>query len=250
MRSLNVLRALAGALLLFAGLICLAQPVTVQSTANPQYAGQATTPSANAGTVPPCTAIPAGTATVTFTATGTVNASVGNPNPIYQFYGPDGTNTYGPVNIGPVNGISGIVSTSQRLFLVGAFLDAAVPSGAAPPALTFTGNPSFPALAPALRQLFFVGDGLTGTGSGAAQVFTVPAGATRVCFGVEDSSNPGSSLPMDGYSDNGGSFTVTSTFLPAAAATPPGAVPMLSPLALLLVAAGLAAAGAGRLRKP
>ncbi|HEY3242752.1 MAG TPA: hypothetical protein VGM03_05305 [Phycisphaerae bacterium] len=39
---------------------------------------------------------------------------------------------------------------------------------------------------PGLRQPFFIGDGLTGTGSGAVQQFLVPDGATRLFLGTID----------------------------------------------------------------
>jgi hypothetical protein len=51
----------------------------------------------------------------------------------------------------------------------------------------------------------FIGDGLTGTGSGAVQQFTVPAGATRVALGSSDTAG--------GNNNNSGQFDVTvSTF--------------------------------------
>jgi hypothetical protein len=66
-----------------------------------------------------------------------------------------------------------------------------LPSSAAPLRRSF--------LAPGLKQIFFIGDGLTGTGSGSIQTFHIPAGATRLFLGTMDSY---------GWSNNSGSFTV------------------------------------------
>ncbi len=68
--------------------------------------------------------------------------------------------------------------------------------------------------------MFFVGDGLTGTGSGATQVFHVPAGATRVFFGFADAYQFGNPISPPGYyDDNVGEldveFDVTSGPTPA-----------------------------------
>jgi hypothetical protein len=45
---------------------------------------------------------------------------------------------------------------------------------------------SFLSLSPQIGQLFFVGDGLTGTGSGSVQQFLVPPTATRLYLGFAD----------------------------------------------------------------
>lgn len=54
------------------------------------------------------------------------------------------------------------------------------------------------------KQPFFIGDGKTGTGTGATQKFMVPPGATRLFVGI-----------MDGHewSNNAGSFNVTTTVI-------------------------------------
>ncbi len=54
-------------------------------------------------------------------------------------------------------------------------------------------------LSPFLKQVFFIGDGLTGNGTGAAQQFIVPAGATRLFLGPADGT---------GWVNNSGAFTV------------------------------------------
>jgi hypothetical protein len=85
--------------------------------------------------------------------------------------------------------------------LLGVFLDASVPGGQAPASLDASGSNDFTTLAPLLRQVFFIGDGLTGTGTGAVQRFTVPAGATRLALGSSDA--------LGGNSNNTGQFNVT-----------------------------------------
>jgi hypothetical protein len=49
-----------------------------------------------------------------------------------------------------------------------------------------------------LNQAFFIGDGLTGSGSGSAQTFHVPTGATELLLGSVDASgylgNPSSPI--------------------------------------------------------
>ena len=74
--------------------------------------------------------------------------------------------------------------------LVGVFLDDRVPSASpAPPGLDFSANglgTAFGQLCPGLKQPFFIGDGLTGNGSGARQQFVVPPGATRLFLGTVD----------------------------------------------------------------
>jgi hypothetical protein len=53
--------------------------------------------------------------------------------------------------------------------LVGVFLDDSVPSGMAPASLN--SGIAFTSLSPGLRQIFWIGDGLTGTGTGDVQQF-------------------------------------------------------------------------------
>ena len=116
---------------------------------------------------------------------------------------PDGL--LGGCNIREWDGASGI-KHNYRMFLAGMFLDDSYPSdSAAPVALDFTGAADFAELRPGLKQLFFIGDGLTGEGSGEVQRFVPPAGATRLYIGFADaasfSGNPG------WYNDNTGSFS-------------------------------------------
>lgn len=103
-------------------------------------------------------------------------------------------------------GIAGLDVPRAR-FLAGVFLDASEPVDPAPAGLVIT-DVDFTSLAPELRQSFFIGDGLTGSGSGTLQVFSVPTNATRLFLGFHDSYQ---GLP--GYfHDNTGALNVTASF--------------------------------------
>ncbi len=130
---------------------------------------------------------------LTFSATGAVSYSedpmpVGNPDGSFLF---TMNSTYG-------TGIAGAGSVHAN-GLVGVFLDANDPGTIAPVPLNFA-SLSFASLSPGLRQIFWIGDGLTGTGTGATQQFFIPTGATRLFLGSVDGF---------GWKNNTGSFTVT-----------------------------------------
>lgn len=99
-------------------------------------------------------------------------------------FGPDG-NTDWMVQQDPVNGIN---STKAPLnALVGIFLDDHTPSSTGMNAtLDFSTSSSrnFTTLSPKLKQVFFIGDGVTD--SGQLQDFVVPSGATRFYLGIMD----------------------------------------------------------------
>lgn len=116
---------------------------------------------------------------------------------------------------------SGVVSLAgisayegPQASLVGLFLDDQPPTGSAPNALKYQGEEATAALSdasysPALGQLFFIGDGLTGVETGDPQTFVAPAGATRLYLGFADGYDfagaPGC------YGDNSGAFMVKVT---------------------------------------
>jgi hypothetical protein len=122
---------------------------------------------------------------------------------------------------GAANGMSGMNTPWNAL--VGVFLNNTEPDlGTAPADLSFldiNGNPSisFASLSPALGQVFFIGDGLTGTGSGSIQDFYAPTGATRLFLGSTDGS---------GWYNNGGYQDVTITYSGNSATPEPGTMIM------------------------
>jgi len=91
-------------------------------------------------------------------------------------------------------------------------------------------NQQLSSYSPALNQIFFIGDGLTGTGSGTIQQFIVPAGATSLYLAVADS--------VGASNNNLGSLNVTVNA--ASGGSTPPATP--APSTLLLALVGLAGA--------
>ncbi len=87
---------------------------------------------------------------------------------------------------GAINGMSDARAPLNAL--MGVFLDDSQPDGSlAPNTLNFEANGTdFTSLSPELKQVFFIGDGLTGNGNGEVQRFSIPAGATRLYLGTMD----------------------------------------------------------------
>ena len=138
----------------------------------------------NGGTIPVKIALPKNTKTVTFSKVkGTVSywSTTGESN------GPDGQPSSDvTTNIDAAGGISGLVdSTHNYFYMLGVFLDKTQPA-TPPPSLDFTNDYAFKKIKPELGQVFFIGDGLTGTGTGSTQKFIVPAGATALYLGFAD----------------------------------------------------------------
>lgn len=162
--------------------------------------------STGAGSTPRAEVALNGASAITVSATGAVVLSPPFTND------PDGVGSFGlPHNVGGANGLSGIsLPTGRAGALVGAFLGVTdpLPGDIAPSSLVYSlsdlasGN-----YTPLLNQVFFIGDGLTGDGSGFAQIFNVPIGAARLALGIADAENyqdaPGA------YFDNSGSFDVS-----------------------------------------
>src|SRR5215831_13043077 len=127
---------------------------------------------------------------LTFAVTGRVSdfgATPGDP--------PDGNGNF--FSMSTHNGIAGAAGIPQNS-LLGVFLDDTEPDFSTPPSPLDFGvlGLNFTSLAPGLKQIFFIGDGLTGSGTGIDQTFFVPMGATRLSLGASDgfqwSNNTGS----------------------------------------------------------
>ena len=173
----------------------------VSAQANVYGAGHVSAPSpggGGGGIVPPLFHLIGGDF-LTFQVTGQVSDNGGG-----NYYGADGYVASG-TTMNPYGGLSGIQHTS-RLFIAGVFLTDQEPVGASPPAIDISSG-DFTELSPLLNQVFFIGDGLTGMGSGRIQKFYAPGGATRLALGFTDGSNV-TGLPGD-YADNVGSLRVT-----------------------------------------
>ena len=172
-------------------------------------------PGTAGGTLPPGHLLPPGSAgnVVTFAnVTGTFRGC-NVSSPLCLPVNPDGVALSGAAtggtNLSSYGGISGIEDDNRFGFLVGVFTPAGGCTAPAPPFVNFTyssGNPSF---SPLLCQTFFVGDGLTGNGTGTVQRFIIPVGATAVYLGFADGS--GAQGTPGYYDDNTGSMTATVT---------------------------------------
>jgi hypothetical protein len=181
--------------------------LNVSGQANIWAAGHTALPPGTDGIGPPAFHFQSGSNQVLVFTSVSGLVSIGADNGyVFGFHGPDGiTNTPYNDSSSAIEGISGFVDNNRIAAMVGVFLDDTEPTNPAPPSLDFSDagiiGHSFSSLAPQLRQIFFIGDGLTGTGSGSLQIFVVPPTATRLCLGLPD--NP--------YHDNSGSFTATFT---------------------------------------
>jgi hypothetical protein len=104
----------------------------------------------------------------------------------------------------------------------------------APASLDFTSSglgTAFSSLSPLAQQAFFIGDGLTGDGTGSTQTFYVPTGATTLYLGLTDACNY-NGAPNNCYTDNEGYFTLTTNGVAA------GGVPEPATWAMMLVGIG------------
>lgn len=141
--------------------------------------------------------------TFTFEAKGTIDFFNGTSRP----FTPDGNDPNGSslFSLGEISGYQGPEGA-----LVGVFLpDENLPCRITPETLNFTpagSGTAFTNLAPQIGQVFFIGDGYTGSGEGEIQKFVAPAGATRLFVGIADGfsfdGQPGA------YEDNDGFYEV------------------------------------------
>ncbi|MGC4042657.1 MAG: PEP-CTERM sorting domain-containing protein [Armatimonas sp.] len=199
---------------------------TVLGSANPFLAGMPDGSTASGDTAPGQSPTQVtgfnltGGGMLTFSVTGSVDFGGGAP-------GDPADGSFDVVK-GAENGISGYNAPANAL--IGVFLNDDQPDGSAAPGdLDFSAGglgQSFSSLSPGLKQTFFIGDGLTGNGTGSTQTFNIPTGATRFYLGTVDGS---------GWFNNSGSFQVNVTG-PGATAPEPGTLSLLGLTALPLAA--------------
>ncbi len=204
---------LAIAALLAVSLSVHATTLSVDAVDNIYGAGLSAPPNpggGDAGSLPPGVTFAAEPGQVlafsSVTGTSTLTTAFGQ-------FSPDGNQSF-PMSMSSYGGISGITSNASS-FLVGVFLGQTAPTDPAPSILDFTSlglGTGFATLSPLIGQMFYIGDGLTGNGSGIAQQFAVPADATALYLGFPDATNY-MGLPGQ-YQDNAGTLTATFTIVP------------------------------------
>jgi hypothetical protein len=180
---------------------------TIDARADIFSAGLAKADEGRGGKLPSKITLAAGGTTVTFSkVVGKVGCS-GDA----AFIADGGDCAGGNTDIQSTKNIGGIVAHDRTLFLVGVFVGAKLPAKA-PERLDFSPDKqgaAFASLSPKLGQVFFIGDGKTGTGSGVIQKFVIPSGATSLYLGYADAySFQG---PPGAYGDNKGGLGVTMT---------------------------------------
>ncbi|CAG0937617.1 hypothetical protein TFLX_06564 [Thermoflexales bacterium] len=181
---------------------------TVDARANIFRAGEVAPPPltdfpGGAGEPPQCLAVPFGVGKILSFPQIEGQLIWNKWGPYYGSEGIPGQST----NLLRYHGIAGLVHDNRDLFLVGVFLDSNPPTGTPPSSLHFSStnatgviNDSSRQIAPALRQVFFIGDGRTNTGD--EQQFIVPSGATRLCLGFADGSRADSVPASPGNYDD------------------------------------------------
>lgn len=122
----------------------------------------------------------------------------------------------GPTNFNSIGPLSGYHLTNFVGALAGVFLEDTLPSSAAPALRFYVSNKAdggiqtdFLTLSPRIGQVFFIGDGLTGTGTGHIQTFFVPPTATHLYLGYVDNCRAPNNTVPGCYSDNVGSLNAT-----------------------------------------
>jgi hypothetical protein len=216
---------------------------TVDANAVIYAAGSQSSIAASAGGSVPNFISIGGTTYLTFSTTGTITINGGTQNDA------DGAGAATPTSSETGYGSLSGMTADGGGYLVGVFLAAGGPTGSAPASLDYTsGSPTTgdSSYSPLLDQVFFIGDGLTGDGSGSAQTFYVPAGATELYFGISDAGGyhggPGS------YGDNSGTFALSYSDVTVGTAPPPPPGTTPEPSSLVLLGTSLLSA-AGVLRK-
>lgn len=176
----------------------LSVDVTVPGRSNPFLSGHPDGTAAKADTAPAqspafATEVTSGDI-LSFSATGSVSFG-GSANPTTAADGQSSTASDSEIGIAGYTGMNSLPIDA----LVGVFLTDAIPTNPAPPVMDYPDGLDFEVLAPGNHQIFFIGDGLTGNGTGIRQQFVVPSGATRLFLGTTDGY---------GWYNNSGAFEV------------------------------------------
>lgn len=215
-------RILAATFIFWISSAAVAASLSVGSIANIFGAGQVTPPGGTmfgAGILPPHVSFPAEPGRVLRVTNvsgfvGSAITGIGNFAADLDGHAAVAVGT----NINAQQGIAGI-KADGALFLCGVFLDASAPTGAPPLSLDFTSaglGETFLELSPHIGQVFFIGDGKSGTNSGALQNFVIPSTATRLFMGFADGIYNGAVLAgdPDTYTSNVGGLGVSFEFVP------------------------------------
>jgi hypothetical protein len=185
---------------------------SIPGTTEVQGAGNAGLPDPG-GSAPVSFNIPSGASLLDFTSVaGSISLAAGGSNDADGaiLSGSYSMTVPGQTQISAFGGISGIAFPGAGA-LLGVFEGATAPTGPGPLDQNLNaGDVAQTGFAPALNQVFFIGDGLSGHGTGAIQDFAIPTGATRLLLGFADAV--GLDGPPAGYADNTGSLTVSLEF--------------------------------------
>jgi hypothetical protein len=182
-----------------------------------------------------------GSTYITFSASGTITLNGNDPtatdptgtnDPDGLYNGLPAYDVSSSINAG-FESISGITAPGAG-YLVGLFVGPGGPSGTAPASLVYTSaTTDLASYTPELDQVFFIGDGLTGDGTGTAQDFYVPTGATELYLGISDACFFVGAPSC--YTGNSGAVSVSYSDVTSSPTTPS---PTPEPSSLALLATG------------
>lgn len=217
-RAAMAVRSALTPAVLFALTLAVVTPTWAQTTkvnANAEVSGGGytkVTTSDGSGKLPPKIKLPTDATTVVFAIIGGSKTKGRCTHPCVTVNGggnyndADGIGSASGENVSADQSISGI-QTPNAGAVIGVF-ESGPPSGTAPATLNFdTIGTNFSSLSPLIQQLFFIGDGLTGDGTGDVQVFDVPSGAKYLYLGLADAC--GYNGTPSCYGDNSGNFVVS-----------------------------------------